>query len=37
MRTPIMVAALHDNAEAAETLVTSGIEVDGKDDVSAKI
>ena len=32
-----MVAALHDNAEAVEALVTSGIEVDEKDDVSAKI
>ena len=37
MRTPIMVAALHGNAEAVETLVISGIEVDDKDDVSAKI
>ena len=35
MRTPIMVAALHDNAEAVETLVTSGVKVDDKDDVSA--
>ena len=32
-----MVAALHDNAEAVEWLVISGIEVDDKDDVSAKI
>ena len=32
-----MVAALHDKAEAVETLVTPGIEVDDKDDVSAKV
>ena len=37
MRTPIMVAALHDNVEAVETLVTSGVDIDDKDDVSVKI
>ena len=37
MRTPIMAAGRHDNAEAIETLVKSGVEVDAKDDVSAKI
>ena len=37
MRTPIMTAGLHDNAEAIETLVASGVEVDAKDDVSEKI
>ena len=38
MRTPIMVAALHDNVEAVETLVTtSGVKVDDRDDVSGKV
>ena len=37
MQTPIMVAGLHDNEEAIETLVKSGAEVDAKDDVSAKM
>ena len=32
-----MAAARHDNAEAIEMLVKSGVEVDAKDDVSAKI
>ena len=31
-----MVAALHNNAEAVETLVTSRVEIDDKDDVSGK-
>ena len=32
-----MAAGRHDNAEAIETLVKYGVEVDAKDDVSAKI